>query len=46
MLNPIFGGISGAKLPVDEFDLSDGVIISEDRVPSREFLEKLLFGVS
>jgi hypothetical protein len=27
MLNPIFGGISGAKLPVDEFDLGDGVIL-------------------
>jgi len=25
MLNPIFGGISGAKLPVDEYDLGDGV---------------------
>ena len=27
MLNPIFGGISGAKLPVDEYDLGEGAIL-------------------
>lgn len=27
MLNPIFGGISGAKLPVDEYDLGEGAVL-------------------
>jgi hypothetical protein len=27
MLNPIFGGISGAKLPIDEYDLGEGACL-------------------
>ena len=27
MLNPIYGGISGAKLPVDEYDLGEGAVL-------------------
>jgi hypothetical protein len=27
MLNPIFGGISGAKLPIDQYDLGEGAVL-------------------